>query len=121
MSIPAQGWSLLRLDPPHGVIVHVGGEQLRVVVNGRWEPPEPERYTYTSEPPTPQPRESHQDYAWRFLAWANKSEESHEWLKWRPRKVWIGQTLDELRDLIESDQSIDNECFLVNQQQIKPT
>ena len=113
MSIPTQGWSLLRLDPPHGVIVHVGGEQLRVVVNGRWEPPEPERYLNTSEP-TPQPRESHRDFAWRFLAWAHKSVDNPEWLKWQARRRWIGQTVEELRDSIESDQSISNACFLIN-------
>jgi hypothetical protein len=119
MSIPTQGWSLLRLDPPHGVIVHVAGEQLRIVVNGKWEPPEPERYIHTSEPPTPQPRESHQDYAWRFLAWANKSVESHEWLKWQARRRWIGQTVEELRDLIEADISVPNQCFLINLNQPK--
>ena len=32
------------------------------------------------------------------------------------RKVWSGQSLDELRELIESDQSVDNPCFLINPQ-----
>ncbi len=42
MSIPSGSWTLLRLDPPDAVILHVGAEQLRIVAAGRWTPEEPE-------------------------------------------------------------------------------
>lgn len=114
MSIPLQGWSLLRLDPPDAVILHVAGEQLRVCVAGRWTPPEPERYLLNPpEPPQPQARESHLSYAQRYLQWSQPARTNQEWLKWNARKTWVGQTVDELRTLIESDVSIPNNCTLI--------
>jgi hypothetical protein len=114
-SIPVQGWSLLRLDPPAAVVLHVGVEQLRVRAAGRWEPPEPEPYLpNTSTLPHPFANESHLDFARRYVEWTQPARVNPEWLKWRAHKVWIGQTIHELRDLIEADVSVPNECSLLN-------
>ena len=115
MSIPIQGWSLLRVEAPDAVILHVGAEQLRVSVAGHWEPEEPERYLRNPpERPQPQPGETHIAYAQRYLEWSAPCRTNLEWMKWNGRKKWIGQTVEELRDLLESDQSVPNNCFLIN-------
>jgi hypothetical protein len=112
MSIPVQGWSLLRLDPPHSIILHVGGEQLRVRVAGRWEPPEPEHYLPSpTDPPQPKQSESHLSFALRYLQWTLPTQSNPEWLRWNALKKWTGETIAELRDRIESDISIPNDCF----------
>lgn len=116
-SIPCGSWSLLQLDPPNSLIVHVAGLQLRVVAAGCWTPPEPERYLRNPpEPPQPQPGETHINFARRYLEWSEPCRTNLDWMRWNGRKAWSGQTLDELRELIESDQSVDNQSFLINPQ-----
>ena len=66
------------------------------------------------EPPPPLPNETYLEYARRYLRWSEPAQLNPQWLKWNARKVWTGQTVEELRDLIESEQSVPNECFLVN-------
>jgi hypothetical protein len=113
-SIPLQGWSLLRVDEPDAVVLYVAGEQLRVRVAGRWEPEEPERYLRNPpEPPQPQPGETYIAYAQRYLVWSQPAQTNREWMKWQARRQWVGQSVDELRTLIESDISVPNPCFLV--------
>jgi hypothetical protein len=117
-TIPCGSWSLLQLDPPNSLIVHVAGLQLRVVAAGKWTPDEPERYILrTPEPPQPQPRESHLSYAERFLQWSQHTQTNLDWMRWNARKAWHGQTVEQLRDLIEADQSVDNPTFLINPNQ----
>jgi hypothetical protein len=109
------GWSLLQIDSPHAVILYVGVVQLRVLAAGRWEPEEPEPYLPNSpELPEPHPHESHLNFARRYQEWSQPARLNPAWQKWRALKVWIGQSAEELRDKIESDQSLPNECFLLN-------
>jgi len=113
-SIPCQGWSLLRLDPPNEIILHVGAEQLRVVAAGQWEPPEPDKFLPNNgDLPHPLQNESHMAFALRYFQWMQPAKLNPEWLRWTERKVWIGQTVDQLRDLIESEVSIPNDCSLI--------
>jgi len=117
-TIPCGGWNLLQLDPPHSIILHVGVAQLRVAVAGTWTPDEPEQYLRNPiEPPQPQPGESHLSYAQRYLEWSQPCRTNPDWMRWNGRKAWSGQSVEELRDLLEADQSVDNSTFLLNLQQ----
>ncbi len=88
--------------------------QLRVVAKGKWTPDEPEPYLRNPvEPPQPQPGESHQSYAQRYLEWSQPCRTNPDWMRWNGRKVWSGQSVHELRDLLEADQSVENECFII--------
>jgi hypothetical protein len=117
-SIPCGSWSLLQLDPPHSIILHIGVVQLRIVAAGRWTPDEPEQYLRNPvEPPQPQPHESHQSYALRYLEWSAPCRTNPDWMRWNGRKAWSGQSVEELRDLLEADISVDNPTFLINPQQ----
>jgi hypothetical protein len=45
--------------------------------------------------------------------WSQPAQTNREWMKWQARRQWVGQSVDELRTLIESDISVPNPCFLV--------
>ena len=103
--MPRLAWSAAWTHGANSVRMQLGGEQIEVKANGKWEPPMPASKG-GGHLPQPRPRESHQSYFLRVLGLFKGEAHSREQCRWFATRKWAGQRSDALRDAIAAGEDL---------------